>query len=89
MEGFAGVLIDAMVVRKPIIATRHNVNDQIVEEGRVGILFQLGNIEELENSIKIFYENRYLLETCGKEALKKSRTYDVNSVMKAIFGNWK
>ncbi len=88
-EGFAGVIIDAMSIGKPIIATRHNVNGQIVEEDKFGVLYEPGNIYELEEKIRMFYENRNLLELYGEEALKKSKDYDVNSVMQTVFFEWK
>ena len=87
-EGFAGALIDAMALGKPIIATRHNMNEQIVDEGKNGLLFPPGDVETLEILIEKFYDDRELVETFGRESLLKSKDYDANEVMKKVFGEW-
>lgn len=85
-EGFAGALIDAMSLGKPIIASRHNAIPNIVKDNVTGLLFEKGNISELKKKIIYFYENRSQLDIFGKRSLKEARKYDVEAVLSNILG---
>lgn len=85
-EGFAGALIDAMTLGKPIIASRHNNNPDIVKDGETGLLFTTGDVEDLKEKIKFFFDNRDQIEVFGERALKSSNKYDVRYVMNNLFG---
>lgn len=85
-EGFAGALIDAMSLGKPIIASKHNAIPYIVKDNVTGLLFEKGNVSELKEKIIYFYENRSQLDVFGKSSLNEARKYDVEEVLNSLLG---
>lgn len=83
-EGLSGSLQDALAVGKPIIASKHNMNDKIVKDGYNGLLFETDNSEELAKCIMKLYENRKLIETMGKNSLKEADKYRVEIVLSEV-----
>ena len=84
-EGFAGSLIDAMALGKPIIASDINYNSYIVKNGEFGLIFHAGDITDLKEKIKIIYCNKELLNQYGEKALLESKKYEVNNVLDRLF----
>lgn len=83
-EGFPGVLIDAMALGKPIIASRHNYNEDIIEENEFGLFFEKGNIDELCNCILKYSNNREMIYQHGRRALEEAEKYDVKKVLRSV-----
>lgn len=87
-EGFAGALVDAMALGKPVIASRHNAIPDIVNDKETGLLFETGNVSELKEKIMFFYKNREQLSLYGKRALTESGKYDVKTVLDSVLGEY-
>lgn len=64
-EGFPGVLIDAMILGIPVIATDWSLNREIIEDGVSGLIIEPNNIKQLEKAIGFFIDH-------PSEALKMS-----------------
>ena len=52
MDGFGLVLVEAMGMGVPVIGTRHAGIMNVIDDGKNGLWFEDGNIEELANKIK-------------------------------------
>ena len=50
-EGFGIVLIEAMALEKPIVATKVDAIPEVVEDGVTGILCKSGDYQEIAQSI--------------------------------------
>ncbi len=87
-EGFAGALIDAMSLGKPIIASKHNVIPDIVTDNVTGLLFETGNIIEMKEKIQYFYFNREELYRFGERCLSEAKKYDVTTVLDEVIGKY-
>ena len=51
-DGFGLVLLEAMAMKCPVIATNYGGIQDVVENGRNGLLFEDGDIEQLANHIR-------------------------------------
>ena len=56
-EGFPNVITRAMVMAKPVVASRLGPVPEIVEEGNTGLLFQAGCVEDLAQKITALYSD--------------------------------
>jgi glycosyltransferase involved in cell wall biosynthesis len=64
-ESFGIVLLEAMMCKLPIIATRWRGIQSIVEEGKNGYLVDIKNAGQLEEKIEIFLKRPELLDVMG------------------------
>ena len=71
-EGIPVVLMEAMAWGKPVIATRHAGNPELVED----ILIEERNVEELRNAIKYLLENPEKWSAMGKKNHIRSSLFE-------------
>lgn len=69
------VLLEAMACGKPIVASNIGGIPFIVENGKTGLLFEPGNIEELAKKIIMLLKNANLREKMGKVGRKKIKNF--------------
>jgi len=67
-EGFGSIVIDAAAMGVPAIGSRiPGLTDAIVDQ-QTGMLFAVGNLDELTNLMRAFIENPHLHQTMGERA---------------------
>ena len=80
-EGFPGAIIDAYIAGLPIIATKWNLNEEMIIDNQTGFLIPVKNVNVLANRmIDIINETEAysgMRERCYEEAMK----YDVKKVL--------
>jgi glycosyltransferase involved in cell wall biosynthesis len=82
-EGLPNALIEAMVLGKPIVATRCNkVIEEIVEDGKNGILVPPGEIEALKDAIIKLIQNKQLREKFVEENKNTIHLFDCKIIVK-------
>lgn len=69
-EGMGRVLLEAMAMGKPVVASRVGGIPDLVKDGVNGLLITPGNIEELANSMKRLLRDKSLASDIGKKGLK-------------------
>lgn len=67
-EGMSVALLEAMASSLPIVATKISGNNELVINGRNGLLFAVADVEHLANSLQILIENKYLRKTFGERS---------------------
>ena len=80
-EGFPGVIADAAIAALPVIASDWQYAEEIIGQGRCGILFPVGDNAALSEIMKSVVEDRSILEPMRARALERSRMYDVEKVL--------
>lgn len=82
-EGLPIAIIEAMASSKPIITTRVGAAEELVFEGRNGLLVNPGDIEGLKKAIEALTDNQDLRILMGKESRKIAQEkFDVNNIVK-------
>jgi len=77
-EPFGRVIIEAMAMEKPVIATSSGASTEIVS-GDCGILVEPGNVEQLKEAIIALLKDQVLANKIGKrgrEIVSKRFTID-------------
>lgn len=78
-EVFGMINIEAALQYKPVIATRIGGIPEIVEHDNTGLLFDVGNIEQLKECIFKYWNNKELASKHGINAYEKAKSsYDEN-----------
>jgi glycosyltransferase involved in cell wall biosynthesis len=67
-ETFGLVAIEAFACGTPVIASRVGVIPEIVEDGKTGLHFEVGNAEDLANKVKWAWSHRREMEMIGRVA---------------------
>ncbi len=77
-----GALVHNMACGLPILTARLGGVQEVVEEGRNGLLFDPGNMDEFKEKLIRFAENPELRNTCADAAERDALNYfDMNSVI--------
>ena len=75
-EGLSLTLLEALASGKSIIAGKIPSNQEILNDGVDGLLFDLNNETELEEKIKFLYLNIDKRQLLSENALKLSGKFD-------------
>lgn len=70
-ENCSMVVLEAMALGKPIIGSRIGGIPEQIDEGRTGLLFEMGNVEEISKKMKLLSENPKIRKRMGIAARKK------------------
>jgi glycosyltransferase involved in cell wall biosynthesis len=85
-EDLPNIVSEAMMIGKPVIASRVGGTPFQVDHGRTGFLFEPGNIEALIEAIDFMLHNRSMVISMGKESqldfeLKFSKNYVISQYL--------
>lgn len=86
-EGLSGAVQDALALGKPIVASRHHMIMDMVEEGKNGFLFEKRNAGELAGLLMRFYDDRSLIEKMGAASLAMAEQFRAENVLE-VFGEY-
>lgn len=67
-ETFGRIIVEAYTTATPVIASRLGAFEELVEEGKTGLLFCPGDPQDLANKVNYAMENPKEIEGWGKEA---------------------
>lgn len=84
MEGYSTTVSEAMIIGLGIISTDCGGSDQILDNGKYGILTE-NNSKSLEDGIKIILDNNDLIDYYSKLSKKRAKIlFDLDKSMKSI-----
>lgn len=69
-EGLSIALLEAMAMRKAIIATPTDGTKEVMEHEKNGLIIPFDDVSALTNAIGVFYEDRGLMDSCARQARK-------------------
>ncbi|MEO5861393.1 MAG: glycosyltransferase [Burkholderiales bacterium] len=64
-EGFPRVILEAMMLGKPVVASRIVGAEELVRDGTTGLLYEFGNIKSLAEKLQCLVENVELRQRMG------------------------
>ncbi len=73
-EGFGLAFIEAMAMRKPIIAVRHGATPELVEDGVNGLLSEPENVEQLTRNLLTLLDDQALRLRMGQVNRRRVET---------------
>ena len=65
-EGLPRVILEAMALAKPVIASRVGGIPELIEDGVNGFLFEVGNVQELAEKLRTLLSNKEMAVEMGK-----------------------
>lgn len=80
-ENFSLVLLEALSVGMPVIASRVGGNEEIITEGKNGFLFENENYNNLADKINYILENPSILKTIKKNNLERYKNFFTQDIM--------
>lgn len=79
-EGFPGALVDAFASGLPVIATDWNMNKEIIEHERNGLLIPPKDAKALAIAMRKLIEDRQLLHYLSEESSRYAKRYHVDAL---------
>lgn len=73
-EGISNSIMEYMALKKPVVATMHGGNEEIVEDKRTGFLVKYRDVKDLTGKIEFLLENKDVamdMGRAGRERLEK------------------
>jgi N-acetyl-alpha-D-glucosaminyl L-malate synthase BshA len=81
-ESFGLAALEAMACGVPVLASRVGGLPEVIEDGKTGLLFELGNIQEAAEKVVNMLENEKLYESIRKNALGVARhTFSLEKIV--------
>lgn len=80
-EGMGRVILEAMAMEKPVVASRVGGIPDLVDDSVTGYLTVPGNVQELAEALKKILTDRHLTQRMGKEARKRTTLQFSSEVM--------
>lgn len=71
-EGFPNVVTRAMAIQKPVLASRIGALPEIIDDGRTGLLFEMGNVENIVARIRELYSDNDRCRAMGEKGRQKA-----------------
>lgn len=84
LEGIPGTIIDALSSAVPIVASRWQYYDEMLEDGKTGYSFEIGDQQGLESAIERIAESRDAISQFKRNCLKKAHEYSPEQAFAAI-----
>lgn len=69
-EGLPLILLQAMAIRKPVVITRIKGINEVIDDGKNGIIVPIGDISAISNSIIYLLEHEDMAAIIGRNARK-------------------
>lgn len=70
-EGISNSIMEYMALEKPVVATRHGGNEEIVIDNKTGFLITQNNIDELTEKIEYLLDNKEIAIAMGRAGRKR------------------
>lgn len=83
-EGMPLNIIEAMLCKKPVVASHNRGHDELVEDSVTGCLVDPDNAEGFAEELKMFASRSALRLTCGERAFLRAKPYSVGEVKKEL-----
>lgn len=80
-EGMPLNIIEAMLCAKPVVASHNRGHDELIEENRTGLLFDMLDYDTLAAKILWIHQNNDKAVEFGKAAYSKAQAYTAESVV--------
>lgn len=84
-EGFGIAILEAMAAKVPVIGTNVGGINDIVKDGKAGILVDPGNSEAIAKAILKIYGQPEVKERLIKSAIAELISYDWESIVKKVY----
>ena len=89
-EGFGSVIIEAAACGTPSIGSNIYGLSDAIEDNRTGLLYEVGNINDLFEKMQILITDKELLEKLSKNALDRVKNkFDENFLSDLLLSYYK
>ena len=80
-EGLAGIFIDAFIAGLPVLASDWAYNSEIIENGRLGVIYPTHNVAALEQAMKDCIDGKIDLVQMARNAREEAPKYEAKNVL--------
>lgn len=80
-EGFAGIFIDAFIAGLPVLASDWAYNSEIIDDGRLGVIFPTHDVAALEQAMKDCIDGKTDIAQMGRNAREEAPKYEAKNVL--------
>ena len=81
-EGMPLVLVEAMSFGLPVISFENSGSNEILENGKYGILVEQGNVEEFSKKLNCMISNYERRKEYSKKSLQRVKDFEISRIVK-------
>ncbi|WP_415324819.1 glycosyltransferase family 4 protein [Clostridium perfringens] len=83
-EAFGRVTLEAMLHSIPVVASNIGGTSELIIEGKTGLLYNKGNVEELSNKIESLIKDKKLYDSIINNALEVAKTFKIEKTVDEV-----
>jgi glycosyltransferase involved in cell wall biosynthesis len=87
-EGFGRVVLESQMSLLPVISTKCGGPEDLIVDGKSGLLVKVDDITEICNSIKKLLKDKHFYKNMSNFALKSSRDFSLDSLASRLIDCW-
>lgn len=80
-EGIPGTIIDAYAAGVPVISSKWNSFDEIIEEAKTGLGYEFGDVQDLESKLIKIKDNPQMIINMKQNCVAKAKRYSADNVI--------
>lgn len=84
-EGFPGIVIDAMIAGLPVIASKWNLNEEVISENKTGFFIEPKNIEALMEKMEDIILHPAIARKMRIKCQREAEKYDTRNIISRSF----
>ena len=88
-EGIPGTIIDGYAAGIPVISAQWESYNDVVDDGKTGIGYEMGSNDELEKLLRMVADNPEILNIMKHDCLRKSKEFTIKKALYILFENLK
>lgn len=81
-EGFGMTIIEAMACKNCVISSKTAGGNKLIDDGQTGLLFDIGDKEELASQISLLIKDNELREGLSNNAFEYVKRYEIDNIAK-------
>lgn len=83
-EGIPGTIIDGYAAGIPVVSSRWESFDDVVEDGRTGLGYNFDNTDQLKKILEMCIDNPRILSEMKKQCLEKAKNFTEEKVIEIL-----
>jgi len=86
-EGIPGTILDAYAAGLPVISSKWESFEDLIDDGITGIGYEFDNETELVNTLKLVAENPEMILSKKEKCIAKAKEFQASEVVQKLFDN--
>jgi glycosyltransferase involved in cell wall biosynthesis len=84
-EGFPGSILDSFYAGVPILASRWESADSVIENLKTGLIYNFDDYSDMREKIEFIFNNPEIINNMRKKCLKEAKKYNPSKIINGMY----